>query len=297
LALFRPTQLFRPTSVEDAVKILKENEGRARVVAGNTMLYDLAQHGGLDDVQILVDISRIGLNYIILDGIELKIGALTTFSEIANFSLNPKGGVDALFETAAKITPPQIRNSGTIGGALCSGIPFLDMPTTVLALNGEIHSVASNEKLCVSAKDFFVDYFQTAIRPDELLTSVHFRLSEPGAGSSFVKLGRVSVDFAVVNTATYIQVDEIGRCSEARIALGAVASTPIRWTSAEQKIIGKKLDRNTIIKALDNAKLDFDPLPTIGAPSDYKRLVIPVLVRDSLMKSLSRATKQNATWS
>ena len=289
MALFRPHHLVRPTSVAEALDILSKNEGRARLVAGDTTLYDLAQHGGLDGVETLVDVSKLGLDYIQDKETELEIGANTTFSEITSFSLKRQKGLHALFETAKKITPPQIRNMGTIGGSLCTGIPFLDMPTTVLALEGVINAISPRGERQIKAGDLFVDYFQTAIESDEILTSIRFSYSSSQAGSSFIKLGRVTVDFAVVNVASYLVLDNSGKCISARITLGAVANTPIRWRVPEQKIIGQKLEKELIVNIMNQTEVDFEPTQSIGAPSDYKKLVIPKLVRDSLLESLTRA--------
>jgi aerobic carbon-monoxide dehydrogenase medium subunit len=285
--LFNPEQVRRPASVDEAVVLLKEGNGTARLVAGDTTLYDLAQHGGLDDVKTLIDLSRLGLSFVQDNEKELVVGAMTTFSELENTKSIAPRGLHALFETAAKITPPQVRNMATIGGSLCSGIPFFDMPTTVLALDGVIHTRSPRGERSIGADDFFVDYFQTAIEFDEIVTAVHFPYAEQGS-SSFVKLGRVTVDFAVVNVTTFLSLDRNGKCAFARIALGAVANTPIRWKTLEDKLVGSELTNEFIIGAVNESRLDFDPLPTLGAPSDYKRLVIPKLVRNSLLESLTR---------
>jgi aerobic carbon-monoxide dehydrogenase medium subunit len=287
MPLFNPRQLLRPSSVDEAVEILKRDKGSARLVAGDVTLYDLAQHGGLDDVSTLVDTSRLGLSFVEDRGDELAIGATTTFSELEAMRFAPARGIDALFETAAKITPPQVRNMGTIGGSLCSGIPFFDMPTAVLALGGAIHAKSPRGERTIACDDFFVGYFQTIIEFDEIVISVNFRYSERG-GSSFVKLGRVAVDFAVVNVATWMSLDQKGKCVNNRIALGAIANTPVRWKSLEEELVGKELTRDYIIKITKELELDIEPLPTIGAPSDYKKLVAPKLVRDSLLESLNR---------
>ena len=289
MALFRPRYLVRPSSVTEAVEILSKNDGRARLVAGDTTLYDLAQHGGLDDVETLVDISGLGLDYVRDKEDEIEVGAATTFSKLAAFNLHRRHGLQALFETARKITPPQVRNMGTIGGSLCTGIPFLDMPTTALALGGVITAISPRGERQIKSGDLFVDYFQTAIEPDEVLTSVSFPYSSSKTGSSFIKLGRVTVDFAVVNVASYVALDRDKKCIDARVALGAVANTPIRWNTLEQKILGKMVEKELIVSTMNETKVDFEPSESLGAPTEYKKLVIPKLVRDSLLESLKRA--------
>jgi carbon-monoxide dehydrogenase medium subunit len=291
--LFNPEQVRKPASVDEAVIMLKEGDGSARLVAGYTTLYDVVQHGGLDDVKTLIDGSGLGLSFIEEKDRELVVGAMTTFSQLesGNKSIQSRG-LHALFETAAKITPPQIRNMATIGGSLCSGIPFFDMPTTVLALGGVIYTKSPRGERRIAADDFFVDYFQTVIEFDEIVTAIHFPFLEHESSSSFIKLGRVTVDFAVVNVATFLSLDRNGKCVLNRIALGAVANTPIRWKSLEAKLLERRLTKESIVEAVNETQLDFEPLPTLGAPSGYKKLVAPRLVRNSLLESLSRSVAQ-----
>lgn len=286
--LYNPEQLLRPTSIKETLEILSKENGSARLVAGDTTLYDLAQHNGLDDVKTLVDVSKLGLSYIKQNEKDLEVGATTTFSELEHSKLNVGRGTHALFETAAKITPPQIRNMATIGGALCSGIPFLDMPTTVLALDSKMIVASVRGEREIKASDFFVDYFQTAVEPDEIVTSVRFPL-EDRSSSAFLKLGRVTIDFAILNVTAWIGRDSDGICRKARIALGAVANTPIRWKSVEDALVGTSLSEESIVQLVEKAGLDFEPLSSLGAPAEYKKLVIPKITKNAILECIKRS--------
>jgi carbon-monoxide dehydrogenase medium subunit len=286
--LFNPEQLLRPTSINEAVEILSKANGSARLVAGDTTLYDLAQHSGLDDVRTLVDVSKLGLSYIKQNDRDLEIGASTTFAELENSKLNVGKGTDALFETAAKITPPQVRNMATIGGALCSGIPFLDMPTTVLALDAEITTASVRGERKIKSSEFFVDYFQTAVEPDEIVTSIKFPL-EDRSGSAFLKLGRVTIDFAILNVAVWIARDSDDSCRKSRIALGAIANVPIRWKTLEEELLGKSLSEPSLVQLVERAKMDFEPSPSLGAPANYKKLVIPKMTKNAILECIKRS--------
>lgn len=288
MPLYNPEQLLRPTSIKETVEILSKENGSARLVAGDTTLYDLAQHSGLDDVKTLVDISKLGLSYIKQNERDLEVGATTTFSELELSKLNVGKGTQALFETAAKITPPQVRNMATIGGALCSGIPFLDMPATVLALDAEICTMSVRGERKIKSSEFFVDYFQTAVEPDEIVTSIKFPL-EDRSSSAFLKLGRVTIDFAILNVAAWIARNDDGTCRKARIALGAIANTPIRWKSLEGALVGKSLSEQDVIGLVEKANFDFEPLPSLGAPVEYKKLVIPKITKNVILECIKRS--------
>ena len=288
---FNPTMLERPTTLSEAISLLSKWGPQARVVAGNTTLYELAYQGGLADVDALIDIMNLGLSYVtVADDHVLRVGAATTFAEIGSSILLDKTSWYALKEVSLKMTPPQIRNMGTIGGAVCSGIPFYDLPVTLLALDAHFKTVSSTGERIIKAEDFFVDYFVTALSAEDLLVEVQI-LKKPNTGSSFVKLGRTSVDFAVVNASTMISLDKKSRqISEARIALGAVASTPIRAKDAEESLIGTELSVGLLAKAAGvAAAADLEPLPSVHASSEYKKKVIPVIVRDALSIALRRA--------
>jgi len=308
VSTFNPATFARPANIKEAAKILSEEGPGARVVAGNTTLYELARQGGLSDVGILVDISKLGLSYIREEEDDdptydsqssspssyttLHIGSATTFSKMAQSRLLAKPSYYALKESAMKITPPQVRNMGTIGGSACSGIAFYDMPPVLLALDSKmkVFSSTTGEKT-IAAKDFFVDYFMTALSPEELLTEVVVE-DKPRSGSSFIKLGRTSVDFAVVNVAVRITLDESMRViSDARIGIGAISNVPVCANEASQMMIGQVASPELIRSAATLAgSVVEEPVPSVHGSSKYKKKVIPVLVRDALFSALDRIT-------
>lgn len=299
MSTFNPVTFTRPTSLKEAADILNKEGSRARIVAGNTTLYELANQGGLADVGVLVDISKLGLNYIRETDDDssfrtLHLGAATTFCNIAQSEVMAKPSYYALKECAMKITPIQVRNMGTIGGAACSGVPFYDMPTVLQALDAKmkIFSAMSGEKT-IEAKDFFVDYFMTALSPDEILAEVIVE-DKPRSASSFIKLGRTSVDFALVNVAARISLDESMRViTDARIGIGAISNVPVYASEASQTMIGQVASPELIRSAAKLAASAVeDPTPSVHGSSAYKKKLIPVLVRDALFSALDRITPQ-----
>jgi len=287
---YNPSHLERPSTLREAVQVLKKWGSKARIVAGNTTVYELANQGGMDDVETIVDVSGLELNYITRDGHYLHLGSMTRFAELGASDLRETDSNFAVKETAMKLTPPQIRNMATVGGSVCSGIPFYDMPVTLLAQDAEFHVASSDGERKVHAQDFFVDYFITSLSPEEMLIEIQCP-ERTRAASAFVKLGRTSADFAVVNSSVMIALESKGKyVADARIALGAVASTPIRVKAAEEFLVGRELLKENLMKAASLC-VDFEPTPSFHASIEYKKKVIPIIVRDALLAAAKRTNR------
>jgi len=287
---YNPSHLERPSTLQEAVQVLKNWGPKARIVAGNTTVYELANQGGMDDVETIIDVSGLGLNYVTRDGHYLHLGSMTRFAELETSDIQETDSNFAVKETAMKLTPPQIRNMATIGGSVCSGIPFYDMPVTLLAQDAEFHVASSNGERKVHAQDFFIDYFMTSVSSEEML--IEIRCPErTRAGSAFLILGRTSADFAVVNSSVMIAFEPKGKyVSDARIALGAVASTPIRMKAAEEFLVGKEPLKGNLMKTASLCG-KIEPTPSFHASSEYKKRVIPIIVRDTLYAAVKRTNR------
>jgi CO/xanthine dehydrogenase FAD-binding subunit len=294
MTIYNPTQLMRPSSPEEAVALLSKLGSTSRLVAGNTTLYEFARQGALTDVSELIDMERLGLSYVSKDPTSgnLCVGATTTFSQMIASPLLGEPSYMALIDAAARITPPQIRNTGTIGGAICSGIPFYDMPTAVLGIGAKLKLLSSKKERLVDIDEFFQDYFVTSVDPDELVLELQFEQRLQNSASAFVKLGRLSVDFAVVNAAASLTVDRSsGSITRARVALGAVSNVVTRSLASEDSLLGKRLDGEEgtkIIQKAAKAAAEFEPTPSVHASSNYKKHVIPFVVRDVLLRARDR---------
>ena len=289
------TQVARPTSVEEATELLDQWGPTSRLVAGNTTIYEMARQGALADVDKLIDVMGLGLSYIKEDGVVLRIGSTTTFIEMAKSPLLEDPSVFVVRETARKITPPQVRNMGTIGGAASSGIPFYDMPTSLLAVGArmKVYSKDAGERT-IGVDDFFVDYFVTALSPKDLITEFEIPFVR-NSGSAFVKIGRTAVDFAMVNASARVTLDDSkSRIAGARVAIGAVAGRPVRATATEQVLSGATITKEKVAEAAKEAASNIDPTPSVHASANYKKKIIPVAVRDALLASIDRARTQKS---
>ncbi len=287
MAIYNPIYLDRPKDLGEALEILSEFRGKAKLVGGNTSIYQVSRDDSLADIERLIDLSRLGLSYIRKEEDGIKIGATTTFSEISISPEFTSARFLSLNEMTNKITP-QVRSAATIGGALCCGVPYYDMPTVILGLGAMLKIKSVERDRVINIDDFFVDSGITAISPDEILFEVQLE-SHANSGSAFMKIGRVSVDIAMVNCAALVQLDESKtKIESVRISLGAVANTPVRSKEAEQIISGKTISQSKILEAA-KASANFDPVSSIHASSIYKKRIIPILIRDSLTSAIQRA--------
>src|SRR5262245_32441680 len=149
---------------------------------------------------LLVDLSKIdGLSYIREDGDTIAIGALTRHVELERSDLLARRCA-ILPQTAAGIGDPQVRNRGTIGGSLAQADPHGDLPAVILALGGDLVATGPDGTRTITADDFFVDYFTTALGQAELLTEIRVAALDD-AGSAYEKFTRRAQDYAVVGCA------------------------------------------------------------------------------------------------
>lgn len=258
------------------------------MIAGNTTVYELGVQGALSDVGCLIDMAGLGLGYVRNDSSTVRIGATTTFRELAESPHLAGSELVAIVDTVKQITSPQIRNAGTVGGSICSGIPFYDMPTTLLALGARAKVESPGGERVIKLDEFFIDYFMTCLGPEDIVVEVEVPHST-NTGTSFMKLGRNLADFAVVNAAVRVQLDsgrrKIVSCG---VALGGVAATPIRAKGIEDALEGQDVAKNLVLQALRETR-DIDPTPSVQASTEYKRAVLPVIVRDALFVAIARA--------
>ncbi|MFQ6076031.1 MAG: FAD binding domain-containing protein, partial [Candidatus Bathyarchaeia archaeon] len=234
-----PFSYHRPMRLEEAVALLGEL-GDARVIAGGTDLI-VEIRDGAPVPEAIVDISQIReMDYIREEAGMVKIGALTTHAEILRSSL-VSARVPVLAEAVKAIGCAQIRNRGTIGGNLCNASPAADTAPPLLVLDAHLIVVNPGGIRTIPLTSFFKGPGETVLKGDELLCEVQAQVPEEDTGTSFRKLGRRRAHtLSLVSAAACLKL-EGGRCEEARVALGAVAPTPLRAWGVEGRLRGKKL--------------------------------------------------------
>ncbi|MDA4123404.1 MAG: xanthine dehydrogenase family protein subunit M [Thaumarchaeota archaeon] len=285
----REFEYFAPASVGQCTALLKTYGSRAKILAGGMSLIPVMKLR-LGAPAYLIDINGIsGLDYIRETRDSLRIGALTRHHALETSSL-VRRKEPLLAETAAWIGDPQVRNRGTIGGALVHADPSGDWGATILAMRGEMKLRGPARERVIAADNFFVDTFTSAAKGNELLVEVRIPVPRRRSGGSYMKLERKSGDFATVGVATQISLDEEGVCDYAGIGLTAVGMTNIRAKGAEAALLGKVPTDSTIEDAAEAASEDASPMsdPLRGSV-EYKKAMTKVFTRRGLQLAVKRA--------
>jgi CO/xanthine dehydrogenase FAD-binding subunit len=270
-----------PETVEETVRLLNENSGRAVVLSGGTDLVVLMKQGKRTP-EMLVSLKHIKeLKEIKLeaDG-SLRIGPSATLNEIS-CSKVVNDFQPAIAVAAASVGSNQVRNRGTIGGNICHASPSADTAPILLTLDAKVELKGLNGSRVVPLSEFFVGPGKTVIEPGELLTGILVPASSAGLKAVFLKLGvRKAMEISIASVAVALKMnDDI--CKTARIAFGAVAPTPMLSKKVENCLVGNKvLDK--VEEAADIVMGECRPITDIRATADYRRQMIGVLVKRAL---------------
>ena len=284
--LFRPSEYFKPTSVAEAIKLLAQYGEKGWLIAGGTDL--LVERD--PQVEVLIDITGLGLDYIKSDSQGVRIGAATTFADIADSLILLKSPYNVLAQAARQIGTPQIRNVATIGGNICQAVPSADSAPVLLILEAALNIVGSGDERVVNIADFFIDVRKDALNKHELLTEIQLPLLPTRTGTAFLKKGRVAVaDLAVVNAAVRVTLTVDNTCQDVRIALGAVAPVPLRARKAEAMLEGEKPQEELLQKVAARAAEEIKPISDVRSSAEYRKTLSCVLVERALKEAVARA--------
>jgi carbon-monoxide dehydrogenase medium subunit len=279
-----------PKTLKEALALLDEHQDECKVIAGGQSLLILMRQGLLAP-EYLIDIKGVSeLDYIKSDAKEgLKIGALTTHRTIEK-SPAMKNGFGILAEMEHSLASIQTRNWGTIGGNLCHGEPAGDPAPVLMALNATLTTASVRGERNMALEDFFVDYFETALEPAELLTEIQVPTVPPHSGTAYTKFNIIEHDIATVGVAVSITLDsDDNKCRDARIVVGACGPTPIRAKQAEEVLRGKKITDKRLREAGQEAAQEAEPISDISASEEYRRELVRVLVARVGKEALARA--------
>ncbi len=272
-------KFFTPQRIDEAVEILNEKKESVSIIAGGTDLV-LEINEGHNNAKSIIDISKIDeLKYIKVESGVVRIGAMTTFSDIEKNSYI-KENIGLLWEMAYNVGSPQIRNLGTIGGNVVNASVAGDSPTSLMALDASVLLQSAKGKRTLKLSEFNIDGRQgSIIENDELLIEVFFDEPNSNTKSGYAKLGkRDALSIVVVATACIIEKDASGICTKAQISMGAVSPHPVRLPEIEKALISKKVCKEELYKTLDlysEAVLKISNRPSAA----YKRMSIKGMAR------------------
>jgi len=275
----------RAASVAEALSLLGQHPGAKLLAGGHSLIPILKLRQSRPN--LLIDIGRIpDLKGIRRSGNSVVIGALTTHAMIASSSELPA----ALSEAAGIIADQQVRNRGTIGGNVAHADPASDLPTVLTALDAVFHVQGPGGERQITARDFFTGLFETALRKNEVLTSVEMPVLGNRTGSAYVKMVNPASGYAMLGAAAVVTLED-GRCSGASIAVGGLTPHAMRAPSVETALAGRQLDDAAIAQAASAVLNDLggDLLGDIHASAAYRKSMAPRYVAQAVIRAAERA--------
>jgi aerobic carbon-monoxide dehydrogenase medium subunit len=278
-----------PASVPEAVKLLSALGKDAKLLAGGTDLI-LAMKRHTVAPSHLINLKTIpGLSGIKADANGLSIGALTTMAEIEGSAII-KETYTPLWDAACVMASPQVRTLATIGGNLVSAVPSADTAPPLMVLSAQAHITGpSGERVC-PVEALFAGPSACSIAPGDIVTRI--TIPVPAGKGAYLKLmRRAALDLALVGVAAYVNLDARNVCTNVKIALGAVAPTPIRAAAAEAALLGKTLTEETAASVGNIAGTECRPITDVRASQEYRCSMVEVLTKRALLQAMSRSAQ------
>lgn len=283
--LFRPSEYLQPTDITEASQLLSKYGEKARFIAGGTDILVEKK----PQIEVLIDITGLGISYIRSDNQYVRIGATTTFAAIAASPILNKSPYNILAEAARLVGTPQVRNMATIGGNICHAVPSADSAPALLAFDAALDIVGPAVKRSIDIADLFRDVRETTLDRNELLTEIRLPIFPARTEAIFIKKGRVAIgDLALLNAAIRLTMTTDFICKDVRIALGAVAPTPLRARQAEAMLEGQKPQEELLAEVAAMASEEIKPISDVRSSAEYRRLLARVSVERALRQLAAR---------
>jgi aerobic carbon-monoxide dehydrogenase medium subunit len=273
----------RPSSLDEALRSLAAGNGDAKVVAGGQSLLPLLKLR-LASVGRLIDIGRIGE----LRGVRtlpdggFAIGALTTYAELLE---SPVIGIAVMADVLPTIADLQVRNRGTIGGAVAHADPASDMPAVLLALQGTVVARSAKGERSIPMQEFVVDSFQSSLEHDEIVTEIRLPSPSELAGSAYLSLEQSASGYALVGVAVTLGPLLEGRIDDLCVALTGVGPVPYRATAVESAMRAGASPADAAGRATEGVRVNAD----IHADAAYRTAMAAIYTRRAIETALQRA--------
>lgn len=278
-------EYISPSSLSEALKLIADG---GKPLAGGHSLIPMMKLRLAAPEQI-VDLNKIAE----LKGTReseghIHIGAMSTHFEILSSPVL-RARCPLMVETADNIGDVQVRNFGTIGGSIAHADPAADWPAALQALEAEIHLASADGERKVSAEDFFLDTFTTALEPGELVTGIDVPFEEPSVGTAYEKMEQPASGFAIVGVAARVKKDG-GKISWVRIGVTGVANAAFRASAIEQKLTGGGGSQEEIQQAVEAIVEGVDVNSDIHASANYRGHMARVYAARAIRRAVERAS-------
>lgn len=284
LSRLKEFKYLEPSTLYEALSIVDQYRGKAKVIAGGTdLIIQMKQKKILPEY--IINIKKIPeLDYIEFDGKLLRIGPLVTHTAIVNSSII-KRDFDILADSSLAVGVLQTRNRGTVAGNICNASPSADTPPALIALGARLKLVSLRGERIISIEKFFKGPFETILEDNEILSEIQVPKIPPNGGGTYIWLPKITaVDETLVGVGVLLVVDSERICSESRIGLCSVAPHPIRAYKTEEFLKGQKIEDGLFKKAGEIASDEASP----RSREEYRREMIRVFVSRALEQALRK---------
>jgi carbon-monoxide dehydrogenase medium subunit len=281
--LLREVEYARPATVEEAITLLSEHDGARALAGGQTLVNVMKARAASPDVLVdLADLADLRTISFSADQASLELGAMVTNTQLIASS-EVEVARPILAEVAATIADVQIRNRGTVGGNVCVNDPTNHYPPLLVALDASFTILSTAGERTVSAEEFFLGVYMTAVAEGELLTKISVPTRRPGTGDGMAGVTLGAHGTYIVSAAAAVGPEG------PRIALGCVSSVPVRATAMEESLAGGDYSEAAVRAAAEGLGATIDPPSDVHADADYRRHLAEVSAVRAVLQAAERA--------
>lgn len=274
-----PFGYHRAQTVEEAIGLLTDLGEGARALAGGQSLLVLLKIR-FDEPTDLVDLGRIpGLDRIEVNG-DVRIGALTTHAALASSDL--ARSIPIIADCANGIADNQVRSRGTIAGNVATGDPSCDWAALLHTLDAQVHCQGPDGQRSVDINDFTEDLYLTALQPGEIVTGISFEPPAAGSAGAYCAFKRCAPAYPTASAGVQMTMQDGDVVTDARVAMGSAAMTPVRAKAAEDELRGNALTAGVIEKAAEAAVAATDPIDDQRGSPEFKQQILRTLVKRAI---------------
>jgi carbon-monoxide dehydrogenase medium subunit len=276
-------QFYYPETLEEASKILKDNSIRTSIIAGGSSV-SIARDS---KVEALVDITRLGLNYVKKDSSSVKVGATSVIRDLYTSDIAKNVGGGVLSKAASLIASRPLRNTITVGGNITQVKVWSDLPVVLLALDASIKIIGNQERV-LTAEEFFREHPLKTLQQGEIVTEIIFPDIPATAKCEFIKFAKTFGDYAIATVCC--KLDFSGSvCKSARIAVGSVSSIPHRCKEGENILENQEVTPKLIDACAEVCREKITTISNLWGTADYKSEVVENLVKRTLLNCLNKS--------
>jgi carbon-monoxide dehydrogenase medium subunit len=279
-------EYLTPDTISDVLQLLNKHGQTAKIIAGGTDVVPQLKYEKISPAY-LINIMKIAeLSYIKEDN-GLRIGASAKLRDVKQYCAKKKR-YTGLSDALSSIGKVQVMNMGTLGGNLCTASPAADSAPALLVLKGRVKLVNVEGERTVDLEDFFIGPNKAVMAFNEIMTEIQIPPIPVGAGDAFIKIARVAADISKISCA--VAVEHKGNvCASCRIAMGAVASIPLRIKEAEEFVTGQNINDSLLDEAGKVVSTGIKPLTDVRSTETYRKQIAATLFKDTFAKAWKRA--------